>query len=73
MPAGRRPCFPGPCDVSTAKEDVTAPFRPAAPEALLPLPVVPRGEGELMCPAGAGFRPQPQPPETAYEVLAHLI
>lgn len=67
MPAGA-PASP-PRDASTD----SAPFRPAASEALLPLPVVPREEGELMCPAGAGFRPQPRPPETAYEVLAHLI
>lgn len=62
------------CDANTVKEDVTLLLSgPAASEGSLPLHVVPREEGEMMCPAGAGFRPQLRPPETAYEVLAHLI
>lgn len=40
---------------------------------LVDAPRYPGDTGEMSHPAGAGFWPQPQPPETAYEVLAHLI
>lgn len=57
-------------------------WRPASPWGASPSspisawwapPQRPGEEGEMSRPAEAGFWPQPRPPETAYEVLAHLI